>query len=185
MKKEDYLANGWVPLYGYEDKILVKSGCNYYINLNYKNTGEIKELTPIKTKNGHLNIHFSVNKQIYTNGLHCAIYETYNKMRIEKGYEIHHIDFNPFNNTLENLVMLTKGEHSRLHRLNKPTYTDCIKKTSKPVLQYTKENEFVAEYPSASEAARQTSINSGQIIGCCRNKYGYKTAGGYVWKYKN
>lgn len=55
---------------------------------------------------------------------------------------------------------------------------------SKTVCQFTKDGEFIAEYPSTCEAERQTGINQGQISGCCNGKYGYKTAGGYVWKYK-
>jgi hypothetical protein len=58
-------------------------------------------------------------------------------------------------------------------------------KTSKPVQQYTKNMVFIKEYPSAREASRQTGINSAGIIQCCNGKYGFKTAGGYIWKYKN
>ena len=35
---------------------------------------------------------------------------------IKKGCEIHHKDFNPHNNNLNNLIMLTKSEHMKLHR---------------------------------------------------------------------
>lgn len=51
------------------------------------------------------------------------------------------------------------------------------------VLQFTKEGEFVAEYSSAKEARRQTGINDSTIGLVCKGKG--KTAGGFVWKYKN
>ncbi len=51
------------------------------------------------------------------------------------------------------------------------------------VLQFTKEGEFIAEYPSAKEARRQTGINDTTIGLVCKGKG--KTAGGFVWKYKN
>lgn len=51
------------------------------------------------------------------------------------------------------------------------------------VLQFTKEGEFVAEYSSAKEARRQTGINDTTIGLVCKGKG--KTAGGFVWKYKN
>lgn len=51
------------------------------------------------------------------------------------------------------------------------------------VLQFTKDGEFVAEYSSAKEARRQTGINDTTIGLVCKGKG--KTAGGFVWKYKN
>ena len=50
---------------------------------------------------------------------------------------------------------------------------------NRPVLQYTLDGQFVAEYSSINEAARQTGVNQTSISYCCR-----KSAGGYNWKYK-
>lgn len=52
---------------------------------------------------------------------------------------------------------------------------------SKPVRQYTKDLELIAEFPSTHEAARQTGIHCGNIGACCNGKYNY--AGGFVWVY--
>ena len=35
----------------------------------------------------------------------------------KKNYDVHHKDFNPFNNNIKNLVYLTRSEHIRLHNL--------------------------------------------------------------------
>ena len=51
------------------------------------------------------------------------------------------------------------------------------------VLQFTKEGEFIAEYSSSKEARRQTGVNNTTIGLVCKGKN--KTAGGFVWKYKN
>ena len=51
------------------------------------------------------------------------------------------------------------------------------------VLQFTKDGQFVAEYPTAAEADRMTGINRTTIGLVCKGKG--KTAGGFVWKYKN
>lgn len=64
-------------------------------------------------------------------------------------------------------------EHKKNIRENTP---------SKPVLQYSKTGEFIAEYPSTREAERQTGISSGNICNCCKGKQ--KSAGGFIWKYK-
>lgn len=51
------------------------------------------------------------------------------------------------------------------------------------VLQFTKEGQFIAEYPTAAEADRMTGISRTTIGLVCKGKG--KTAGGFVWKYKN
>lgn len=51
------------------------------------------------------------------------------------------------------------------------------------VLQFTKDGQFVAEYSTATEACRVTGINNRTIGSVCKGKG--KTAGGFVWKYKN
>lgn len=56
------------------------------------------------------------------------------------------------------------------------------KNHSKPVLQFTKDMVFVAEYPSIKEATKQTGIYTGNITACCKGRL--KTTGGFIWKYK-
>lgn len=58
---------------------------------------------------------------------------------------------------------------------------EAIRKTlSKPIIQYTKDGNFIKEYPSINDAIRETGICS--IMDNLRNRQ--RTAGGYVWKYK-
>lgn len=56
-------------------------------------------------------------------------------------------------------------------------------KSSIPVIQYTKELEFVAEYFGVNEASRKTGINNAHINECCNNKR--KSAGGFIWTWKS
>lgn len=59
-----------------------------------------------------------------------------------------------------------------------------IQKTNKkPVLQFDKSGNYIAEFESASAASLITGINLGNISQVCMNKR--KTAGGYIWKYKD
>ena len=46
--------------------------------------------------------------------MHIYVWRFYNG-EIMKGYEIHHIDFDKSNNNIENLQLLTKSEHTKLH----------------------------------------------------------------------
>lgn len=53
-----------------------------------------------------------------------------------------------------------------------------------PVIQYTKDGLFVKEWVSASEVQRELGISQSAISACCNGRYGFKTAGGFIWKYK-
>jgi group I intron endonuclease len=55
------------------------------------------------------------------------------------------------------------------------------KATGKPVIQYTKEGDFVAKYISIKDAARLSRISDSNIRQVLRNNTA--TAGGYIWKY--
>ena len=50
------------------------------------------------------------------------------------------------------------------------------------ILQFSKEGELIAEYPSIAEAGRQTGCKNQSICDCCKGKR--KSAGGYIWRYK-
>lgn len=68
-----------------------------------------------------------------------------------------------------------------------PRSEECIRKMreakSKPVVQYTDNMLKVHEYSSIREASLVTGIKNQNISACCLGKT--KTAGGYVWKYRN
>jgi len=102
----------------------------------------------------------------------------------------HKNEFEKTNNCVHNLEWCTAnynnnyGTHTERQR-NKIKGRFNNPKTSKPVLQYTLDGVFVAEYPSIMEAERQTKVNRSQIRNCCNNKSHCKSAGGYIWKYKS
>ncbi|WBC28429.1 HNH endonuclease [Rhodobacteraceae phage LS06-2018-MD05] len=54
---------------------------------------------------------------------------------------------------------------------------------NKPILQYSKDMNFIKEYSSLKEASILTGINKSNISTVCNN---YRvSAGGYKWKFKN
>ena len=57
----------------------------------------------------------------------------------------------------------------------------CGEVRLRPVLQFSKSGELIAEYSSISEAERCFGCN--HICDCCMGKR--KSCGGYLWKYKN
>ncbi|MCQ2754589.1 MAG: hypothetical protein MJ231_06040 [bacterium] len=55
-------------------------------------------------------------------------------------------------------------------------------KLSKPVLQFTKDGEFVREWLSLHDVERSLGIYQASVNRCCLEKQKY--AGGFIWKYK-
>ena len=76
------------------------------------------------------------------------------------------------------LVFVTRSMHKKLHieQMRK------CGKPSKPILQFTKDGVLVKEWQSACEAGRQLRISPSHICQCCKGRY--KSAGGFVWRYK-
>ena len=65
-----------------------------------------------------------------------------------------------------------KMSKSRMGNHNAPT---------KPIIQYTKDGQFLKEWTSAKEASRVLGINHCHITTCCKGKL--KSSYGFVWTY--
>lgn len=57
-------------------------------------------------------------------------------------------------------------------------------KTSKAVIQYDLQGNFVMEYFGIREASRQTGISGSHIGDCCNSVNNRKSAGGFLWAFK-
>lgn len=51
---------------------------------------------------------------------HQIFWEIANNKRIPKGYVLHHIDKDKTNNSLDNLRLMTRGDHMSLHHKGRP-----------------------------------------------------------------
>lgn len=54
----------------------------------------------------------------------------------------------------------------------------------KKIIMMDKLGNYIREFASIKEASKELKINASNISGCCLNRYGFKTAGGYKWSYK-
>jgi hypothetical protein len=56
-------------------------------------------------------------------------------------------------------------------------------KNRKEVIQYDMEMNYINEFENIRKSYIETGVNESRIRGCCKGKY--KSAGGFIWKYKN
>lgn len=96
--------------------------------------------------------------------------------------EIHHIDGDPTNNRVSNLLRVTKEEHDALHfdeRSERTRIRNFSRKT-KAVKQTTKDGE-VRIWTSAKECERETGFSANAIQKVCRGLR--ETAYNSTWEY--
>lgn len=140
--------------------------------------GKERILKQYKNVNGYLYVILCKNSQKKTYKVHRIVAEHFipNPDNLP---QVNHKNEIKTDNRVENLEWCDAKYNAN--------YGSCQQrragKLAKQVLQYTLDGEFVAEYPSASDANRKTGYNFSKIAACCRNDR--KTAYGYKWRYKN
>jgi len=131
-----------------------------------------KILKPWKDSRGYMQVKLYKNFDKKIKMLHRIVLEAF-EPNVKNLEQVNHKDENPLNNKLENLEWCT-----REYNMN---YGNRIKKISKPVLQFNKENEFMKRWRSAREAEKN-GYCSVCICYCCKGKI--KTHKGFIWKYE-
>ena len=65
-----------------------------------------------------------------------------------------------------------------------PFYNKTSKNShlSKPIVQYSKDNVFIKEWPCAADVHRELGISNGNISMCCNGKLPHTN--GFIWRFK-
>jgi len=77
----------------------------------------------------------------------------------------------------------TRSEENKL-KISQSKKGKPIPSNNKPILQYTKQGEFIQEHPSIEKAAKNIGGNPTAINNALR-KGGEATSASYIWRYKN
>lgn len=173
----------WKDIKGYRGVYQVSNCGNIrsvdHYDRNGRNFIAGKLLRPGLKDNGYLQISLCNNTGKAKNHyVHRLVMETFIG-ECPDGYEVNHIDENKRNNNISNLEYVS-------HRININHGTNLLRsalKRRKAILQFSKDGIFLAEYSSTIEAEKETGVWHNNISKTCKGKA--RTAGGFIWKYKN
>lgn len=148
-------------------------------------TGLVKRIPSVKCKTerilqqgtqktGYKYVNLSKNSRPHTKRVHRLVAETFipNPDNLP---QINHKDENKANNNVNNLEWCSEkynvnyGTRRKRCSITRGTTVQCV--------------ETGQTYPSARNASQHTGIYQSSISRCCNKDYGFKTAGGYHWKY--
>ena len=156
------------------------------LSLNYKNTGKPGLMNPVKDKNGYFKVGFWKNREYKMCLVHRLVAFAFlpnpenkpyinHKIEGKKGKKINMVIFNEDGSVDEEkstIEWCTPKENN--------DYGTRTERTSKKVLQFTLDGEFVREWPSTAECGRN-GFDFRNVSACCRGKI--KSAYGFLWKY--
>ena len=182
IKGAGYPQEEWRPIIGYNNKYEVSNKGNVRC-LNYKNTNEVKILTPYKTNRGYLRVDLYANGKSYHHSIHRLVAEAF-ILNPDNLPQVNHKDENPLNNHVNNLEWCTVSYNINYgNRNSKVSKILQETKDSIPIKQYTLNGEFVKEWKGAREIERILGYNQANIRHCCEKQGRY--AKEFQWRYSS
>ena len=155
----------WKPIQNYPDFLINEKG----VIVNQKTKKQIAQ----SDRNGYRRAYLRNDEGRSIFSVHKLVYETFVDP-IPENTLIDHIDGNRANNNISNLRLVSQSEN--MYNAMRNGHSCQV-----PVLQYTKEGEFVKEYPNIQAAADALNVSHPAIRsaisrgGTCR---------GFKWKRK-
>ena len=133
-----------------------------------------KFLKPVADCKGYLFVRLCKDGKVKNYRIHRLVAEAY-LPNSENLPQINHRDENKTNNCLQNLEWCDAS-----YNTNYGTRNEKVSNSKKiPILQYTLDGEFIREWHSATDIGIEVKST---ICNCLKGRY--KTAYGYLWKYK-
>lgn len=177
----------WKDIEGYNGLYQV-SNTGKVISLNWKRTGQIKEMCLKSHNKGYQQIELvDKNGKKKTHLVHrlvaTAFIENPNGLPM-----INHKDENKLNNNVENLEWCDSSYNAKYYadrhikgrpREFKPS--EIYHKRSTPIIQTTLSGEYIRTWENDVSIKHELGVNDWSITQCCRGKR--KTAYGFKWHY--
>ena len=165
----------WRDIRGYEGLYQVSN----YGRVRSLKYGKIKILKQVKKPSKHLIVTPSKNNVKEECFVHVLVATAF--IPNPNGYTVvHHIDHDPTNNRVENLIWMDKDAHLVLHQSDRASAAK--EANSKRVDQIDKvTGEVLRQWDSVMDAARALNYSFGNISQCCNGKR--KSANNFIWKY--
>ena len=179
----------WKDIKGYEGRYQVSN-----LGMIRNRKGRILKLSLSRKKYGYVKVSLSKNNIQSTYLVHRLVGEAFLPNPDNKP-EVGHSDCNRSNNCVDNLYWCTHPENmsnpttiANMHHQRKDGKAVKPKRKRrgyyvKEISQYTKSGEFVRTWHSMHQIERELKIYHSEISEACKRKR--KTAGGYVWRYKD
>lgn len=138
-----------------------------------------------KIKRGYLVVHLysQIEHKEKTIPIHRLVAQTFIS-NPENKPQVNHKDENKRNNNVENLEWCSCEYNINYGtRTKRSSISHTNGKKSKKVIQYTKNMEFVKEFPSLQEVKRQLGFDPTNVSRCAKNNSINRTYKGYKWKF--
>lgn len=177
----------WKDISGYEGRYMI-SNKGRVKSLNYKGTGKEAILKPGMNRKGYYQVQFhraGQNKQ-YHPYVHKLVAEAFIP-NPNKYPQVNHINEIKTDNCVSNLEWCDNRYNcnygTKIQRAIETNNLHHGRTREKPIVQFTLDGKFVAEYKSIRECSRQTGFDARSLPNVLKGKY--KHLWGYIWKYKN
>lgn len=144
--------------------------------------GEVRILKLRDKGNGYLCVRLYRNGTMKDNYVHRLVAKAFipNPSNFPV---INHKDEDKTNNAVDNLEWCTVEYNQNYGTCRTRIVAKLLNgPCAKAVLQYDKSGNLIREWPSTKEVQRQTGFGQNHISRCCLGKY--KSAYGYIWRFK-
>ena len=172
----------WVVIKGFDNYSISNFG-------NLKNNKTNRLRVQSKDSSGYACCTLSLKGKTYTKSIHRLVAEAFIP-NPDLFKEVNHRNGNKLDNRVENIEWCSRS-HNLKHSyrvLNRvpPMLGRLAEKNPRsiPVLQFTKEGDFIKEHTNLRNAGRSVNTSGDNISRACKLKHKFSYSKGFIWKFK-